>query len=110
MNNLQRPVLIGTTTIEKSELLAALLSEYKIPYQLSLSWDFFILKRNAVFTIEARPTILHPAGIWRVRTGPAVGGLTRHPICDVKTDYGVALIENAVEGIVEIQKVANPCA
>lgn len=34
MNNLQRPVLIGTTTIEKSELLAALLSEYKIPYQL----------------------------------------------------------------------------
>ena len=36
--------------------------------------------------------------------------LTRHPICDVKTDYGVALVENAEEGIVEIQKVANPCA
>ena len=29
-----RPVLIGTTTIEKSELLAALLKEYKIPYRL----------------------------------------------------------------------------
>ena len=28
------PVLVGTTTIEKSELLAALLSEYNIPYQL----------------------------------------------------------------------------
>jgi len=29
-----RPVLVGTTTIEKSELLAALLSEYNIPYRL----------------------------------------------------------------------------
>ncbi len=34
MYNLGRPVLIGTTTIEKSELLAALLSEYQIPYML----------------------------------------------------------------------------
>ncbi len=34
MYNLGRPVLIGTTTIEKSELLAALLSQYKIPYRL----------------------------------------------------------------------------
>ena len=34
MYNLGRPVLVGTTTIEKSELLAALLSEYKIHYQL----------------------------------------------------------------------------
>jgi preprotein translocase subunit SecA len=34
MSNLNRPVLIGTTTIEKSELLAALLSEYKISYRL----------------------------------------------------------------------------
>ena len=34
MNNLGRPVLVGTTTIEKSELLAALLSEYKLPYRL----------------------------------------------------------------------------
>ena len=34
MYKLGRPVLIGTTTIEKSELLAALLSEYKIPYRL----------------------------------------------------------------------------
>ena len=34
MYNLGRPVLIGTTTIEKSELLAALLSEYKVPYRL----------------------------------------------------------------------------
>ena len=34
MYNIGRPVLIGTTTIEKSELLAALLSEYKIPYRL----------------------------------------------------------------------------
>ena len=34
MNNLGRPVLVGTTTIEKSELLAALLSEYQLPYRL----------------------------------------------------------------------------
>ena len=34
MYNLGRPVLIGTTTIEKSELLAALLSEYQLPYRL----------------------------------------------------------------------------
>mgnify|MGYP002629162887 FL=1 len=34
MYQLGRPVLVGTTTIEKSELLAALLSEYKIPYKL----------------------------------------------------------------------------
>lgn len=34
MHQLGRPVLVGTTTIEKSELLAALLSEYNIPYQL----------------------------------------------------------------------------
>ena len=34
MYQLGRPVLVGTTTIEKSELLAALLSEYDIPYQL----------------------------------------------------------------------------
>tara|TARA_B110001452_G_scaffold52042_1_gene39640 strand:- start:2066 stop:4474 length:2409 start_codon:yes stop_codon:yes gene_type:complete len=34
MHNIGRPVLVGTTTIEKSELLAALLSEYGIPYQL----------------------------------------------------------------------------
>jgi len=33
MYNIGRPVLIGTTTIEKSELLAALLSEYQIPYR-----------------------------------------------------------------------------
>ena len=31
---LGRPVLIGTTTIEKSELLAALLTEYGVPYRL----------------------------------------------------------------------------
>jgi preprotein translocase subunit SecA len=34
MYSVGRPVLVGTTTIEKSELLAALLSEYKIPYRL----------------------------------------------------------------------------
>ena len=34
MYSIGRPVLVGTTTIEKSELLAALLSEYKIPYRL----------------------------------------------------------------------------
>ena len=34
MHKIGRPVLVGTTTIEKSELLAALLSEYGIPYQL----------------------------------------------------------------------------
>jgi preprotein translocase subunit SecA len=34
MNKLNRPILIGTTTIEKSELLAALLSEYKLSYRL----------------------------------------------------------------------------
>ena len=34
MHRIGRPVLVGTTTIEKSELLAALLSEYNIPYQL----------------------------------------------------------------------------
>jgi preprotein translocase subunit SecA len=34
MYSLERPVLIGTSTIEKSELLAALLHEYGIPYQL----------------------------------------------------------------------------
>jgi preprotein translocase subunit SecA len=34
MNRLERPVLIGTTTIEKSELLAALLSECGLSYRL----------------------------------------------------------------------------
>ena len=34
MYKIGRPVLVGTTTIEKSELLAALLSEYEIPYRL----------------------------------------------------------------------------
>ena len=34
MYQLGRPVLVGTTTIEKSELLAALLNEYNVPYQL----------------------------------------------------------------------------
>ena len=34
MYNLGRPVLIGTTTIEKSELLAALLNQYEVPYRL----------------------------------------------------------------------------
>jgi len=34
MYQIGRPVLIGTTTIEKSELLASLLSEYQIPYRL----------------------------------------------------------------------------
>ena len=34
MYTIGRPVLVGTTTIEKSELLAALLNEYGIPYQL----------------------------------------------------------------------------
>ena len=34
MYQIGRPVLVGTTTIEKSELLAALLNEYKIPYRL----------------------------------------------------------------------------
>lgn len=34
MYQIGRPVLVGTTTIEKSELLAALLKEYDIPYQL----------------------------------------------------------------------------
>ena len=32
--NQSRPVLVGTTTIEKSELLAALLTEYQLPYRL----------------------------------------------------------------------------
>ena len=34
MYQIGRPVLVGTTTIEKSELLAALLCEYNVPYQL----------------------------------------------------------------------------
>ena len=34
MHKIKRPVLIGTTTIEKSELLAALLTEYGVPYRL----------------------------------------------------------------------------
>ncbi len=34
MYRIGRPVLVGTTTIEKSELLAALLSEYNIPYRI----------------------------------------------------------------------------
>lgn len=34
MHQLGRPLLVGTTTIEKSELLAALLNEYNIPYRL----------------------------------------------------------------------------
>ena len=34
MYEIGRPVLVGTTTIEKSELLAALLKEYNIPYRL----------------------------------------------------------------------------
>merc|ERR1711907_773671 len=34
MYEIGRPVLVGTTTIEKSELLAALLNEYQIPYRL----------------------------------------------------------------------------
>ena len=34
MYSIGRPVLIGTTTIEKSELLAGLLSEYQIPYRI----------------------------------------------------------------------------
>lgn len=34
MNELKRPVLVGTTTIEKSELLAALLTEYGLAYRL----------------------------------------------------------------------------
>jgi preprotein translocase subunit SecA len=34
MYKIGRPVLVGTTTIEKSELLAALLSEYNIPYRI----------------------------------------------------------------------------
>ena len=34
MYQIGRPVLIGTTTIEKSELLAALLNEYEIQYRL----------------------------------------------------------------------------
>ena len=34
MYQIGRPVLVGTTTIEKSELLAALLNEYNIPYRL----------------------------------------------------------------------------
>ena len=29
-----QPILIGTTTVEKSEMLAQLLSEYKLPYQI----------------------------------------------------------------------------
>ena len=34
MHSIKRPVLVGTTTIEKSELLASLLSEYNISYRL----------------------------------------------------------------------------
>ena len=34
MFTIGRPILIGTTTIEKSELLAALLTEYEKPYRL----------------------------------------------------------------------------
>lgn len=34
MFHLERPVLVGTTSVEKSELLAALLSSYKIPYNI----------------------------------------------------------------------------
>lgn len=34
MYQIGRPVLIGTSTIEKSELLAALLNEYDVPYRL----------------------------------------------------------------------------
>lgn len=34
MNSLGRPVLVGTTSVEKSELLSSLLKEYKIPHNL----------------------------------------------------------------------------
>ena len=29
-----QPILVGTTTVEKSEMLAELLNEYKLPYQI----------------------------------------------------------------------------
>ena len=34
VSELGQPILIGTTTVEKSEMLAQLLQEYKLPYQL----------------------------------------------------------------------------
>eukprot|EP00966_Prymnesium_polylepis_P164117 3795061-Prymnesium_polylepis.1 len=34
MHNLGRPVLIGTTSVEKSELLSSLLKEYGVPHNL----------------------------------------------------------------------------
>jgi len=34
LSNKGQPILIGTTTIEKSEILAQLLKDYKLPYQL----------------------------------------------------------------------------
>jgi preprotein translocase subunit SecA len=34
VSSTSQPILIGTTTVEKSEMLAQLLSEYKLPYQI----------------------------------------------------------------------------
>jgi preprotein translocase subunit SecA len=34
VSTIGQPILIGTTTVEKSEMLAQLLQEYKVPYQL----------------------------------------------------------------------------
>ena len=56
MHNLGRPVLVGTTTIEKSELLAAFLSEYKIPYRI-LNARVENVAIEAEIVAEPKPTV-----------------------------------------------------
>lgn len=52
MNSLGRPVLVGTTSVEKSELLSSLLKEYKIPHNL-LNAKPENLKREAEIVSQA---------------------------------------------------------
>lgn len=43
-----QPILIGTTTVEKSDLLAQLLKEYKLPYQLLNAKPENVRKESAI--------------------------------------------------------------
>jgi preprotein translocase subunit SecA len=92
MYSIGRPVLVGTTTIEKSELLAALLNEYKIPYRLLNARPENIEKESEIIAQAGRKKALTIATNMAGRgTDIILGGNSKE--IDPNTDEEKALVK-----------------
>jgi preprotein translocase subunit SecA len=61
-----QPILIGTTTVEKSEMLAQLLNEYKLSYQILNAKPENVRRESEIVAQAGKKEVLQLLQIWQV--------------------------------------------